>query len=108
MKYRLLLFVSIFLLSFSNADIQDKKIIVACIGDSITYGARLHDRDKESYPAQLQVLLGNKYVVNNYGVNSATLLRKGNVPYWKTKEYQSALNSTPDIVFIKLGTNDTK
>ena len=108
MKYRLLLIISISLLSFKYINIEDKKIVVACIGDSITYGGRVRDPDKESYPAQLQALLGNKYIVNNYGVKSATLLRKGNVPYWKTKEYQSALNSHPDIVFIKLGTNDTK
>ena len=30
---------------------------VACIGDSITYGYGLADRERESYPAQLQKML---------------------------------------------------
>lgn len=34
---------------------------IACIGNSITYGARLKYRDRESYPAQLQQMLGHDY-----------------------------------------------
>ena len=32
-------------------------IKVACVGDSITYGFGLEDRDRTSYPAQLQLIL---------------------------------------------------
>jgi lysophospholipase L1-like esterase/dienelactone hydrolase len=91
-----------------NATAQDKPIKVACIGASITYGATIPDREQNSYPAQLQKMLGNKYEVTNYGVSGTTMLRKGNLPYWKTKEYQTALASSPDIVFIDLGGNDAK
>lgn len=84
------------------------KIRIACIGNSITYGSGLADRSKESYPAQLQVLLGRGYEVLNFGVSGATMLKKGNKPYWNTPEYQKVLASEPNLVFIKLGTNDSK
>lgn len=85
-----------------------KFIRIACVGNSITYGAGIVNREKNSYPVQLQNMLGDKYHVMNFGVSGTTLLRKGNYPYWGTKEYKMALPSNPDIVFIKLGTNDSK
>jgi sialate O-acetylesterase len=83
------------------------KIRVACIGNSVTYGFGLNDRDTESYPAQLQHLLGPTYEVGNFGLNGATLLSKGHRPYVLTDEYKRALDFTPDIVVIDLGLNDT-
>ena len=57
---------------------EDKKIRVACIGDSITYGAGvLSTRDIDSYPAILQKLLGDSYQVLNYGLSGRTLLDGG-------------------------------
>lgn len=82
-----------------------EKIKVACVGDSITYGARLDDRDKDSYPAQLQVLLGENYSVENFGVGSLTLIRKGIPTVWN--ELPKIKESNPDIIIISLGTNDT-
>lgn len=79
---------------------------VACVGDSITQGVGAQ-RGK-SYPSQLQELLGDGYVVGNFGVSGRTLLRKGDFPYWNEKKYQEALAMAPDIVVIMLGTNDTK
>lgn len=84
------------------------KFRIACVGNSITYGSGLKDRLKESYPARLQALLGSKYEVLNFGVSGATMLKKGSKPYWNTPEYQQVMNSAPDLVFIKLGTNDSK
>ena len=89
---------------FANA----QKIKIACIGNSITYGAAMVNREKNAYPAQLQAMLGSTYEVMNFGVNGSTLLKKGNIPYWNTPEYSNALKSNPNIVFIKLGTNDSK
>lgn len=86
----------------------DNKIKVACIGASITYGAGIENRDQNSYPAQLQKMLGNGYQVTNYGVSGTTLLRKGDNPFWQTKQYQSALADNPEIVIIDLGGNDAK
>jgi lysophospholipase L1-like esterase len=82
------------------------KIKVACIGDSITEGWSIPDGKK--YPEVLQQLLGDQYEVRNYGVGGRTLLRKGDFPYWNEKKYQEALDWQPDIVVIKLGTNDSK
>lgn len=81
---------------------------IACIGDSITFGARIENREENSYPAQLQDLLGNEWEVGNFGNSGSTLLKKGNKPYWNQKEFTKAKNFNPDIVIIKLGTNDTK
>jgi acyl-CoA thioesterase I len=78
---------------------------VACVGDSITQGSGTKGNP---YPKQLQELLGDKWQVSNFGVSGRTLLRKGDYPYWNEKAYQNALASEPDVVIIKLGTNDTK
>lgn len=82
-----------------------KKIKVACIGDSITFGARLEDSNRFSWPAQLQVLLGDNYRVENFGVGGCTLIRKGTPNVWT--ELGKITDSNPDIVIICLGTNDT-
>ena len=81
---------------------------VACVGDSITYGAGVEDREKNCYPAVLQSLLGDRYEVRNFGVSGATLLTRGDKPYVKEKAYRAALDFKPHVVVIKLGTNDTK
>jgi lysophospholipase L1-like esterase len=81
-------------------------IKVACVGDSITFGYSLLDVDK--YPAQLGKILGDKYQIGNFGVNGATLLKKGDTPWWKTPAFRQATDFKPNIVVIKLGTNDTK
>lgn len=81
------------------------KIKLACVGDSITQGA---GTGGNPYPKQLQALLGEKWEVGNFGVSGRTLLNKGDFPYTKERKYQDALAMNPDVVIIKLGTNDTK
>ena len=93
---------------FTTATAQDNKIRIACVGNSITYGSRVENREKNAYPVQLQAMLGEGYEVANFGVSGATLLKKGNKPYWIQPEYKKALEFKPDMVFIKLGTNDSK
>ena len=83
-------------------------IRVACIGDSITYGASIKNRTKDCYPAQLGRMLGGKWQVRNFGVGGATLLKKGDLPYWNQQAFKDALAFDPHVVVIKLGTNDTK
>ncbi|MCK9310811.1 MAG: GDSL-type esterase/lipase family protein [Bacteroidales bacterium] len=85
-----------------------KTIRIACVGNSITAGARLADPSKEAYPAQLQKMLGNSYEVMNFGVSAMTVLRNCDRAYMSTSLYIKALESDPDIVFIKLGTNDSR
>ena len=53
-------------------------------------------------------MLGDKWQVRNFGVSGATMLKKGDKPYDKQKAYTEALAWKPDVVVIKLGTNDSK
>jgi len=88
---------------------QNNHVIkVACVGNSITYGHGIVNRKKNSFPSQLQELLGKHYEVKNFGVNGRTLLKKGDHPYWETEAYKKALQFKPDVLYIKLGTNDSK
>lgn len=99
----LVLFLALF-----RADAADETIRIACVGDSITNGAGIEDKARNNYPAQLQALLGEAYEVRNFGVNGATLLKKGNKPYWEQPAFEAAKAFQPHIVVIKLGTNDSK
>jgi acyl-CoA thioesterase I len=81
-------------------------IRVACVGNSITQGP---GRDNiNSYPLMMQKLLGDGYRVKNFGVSGSTLLKKGDLPYWDQAQYKEALEFKPDILIVKLGTNDSK
>jgi acyl-CoA thioesterase-1 len=82
-------------------------IRVACVGDSITYGYGISGRESNSYPARLQSLLGAGWEVRNFGYNGATALKQGTKPYTTLAIYSEALAFQPDVVIIKLGTNDT-
>lgn len=86
---------------------QQHRIKVACIGNSITYGYGLPDRATQSYPVQLQKMLGESYQVENFGKSGATLLNKGHRPYMQQDEYHRAIDFAGDIVVIHLGINDT-
>jgi lysophospholipase L1-like esterase len=98
------------LLFISTAFAQDvQKIKIACVGNSITFGSGIKDRGSDSYPAVLNRLLGtDKYEVRNFGVSARTLLSKGDHPYINEQAYRDAKAFNPNIVTIKLGTNDTK
>lgn len=90
------------------AGMNAKPIRVACVGNSITYGATIANREKNCYPAQLQAYLGDEYEVRNFGASGTTLLSKGDSPYTKSRAYEESQAFQPDIVLIKLGTNDSK
>lgn len=90
--------------------VKSNKIRVACIGDSITYGAGIKDRAM-TYPAQLQKLLGDKYEVRNFGNSGRGVVLKsmrGNTKrgYMFMKEHKAALEFEPHIVICNLGIND--
>jgi acyl-CoA thioesterase I len=72
----------------------------AAVGNSITEGS--------GYPAKLQTLLGPAYKVENEGVSATTMLKKGNYTYWANGKLPQTFAFKPDIVSIKLGTNDSK
>ena len=83
-------------------------IRVACIGNSITDGHGIDMCDAYGYPAELQKLLGKDYWVKNFGVSARTMLNKGDYPYMNELAWQDAQAFKPDVVIIKLGTNDSK
>lgn len=108
MKIKSVLSVFLMVLLFLGSRAETPKIRVACVGNSITFGSKVVNREKNSYPQQLQYILGANYEVKNFGVSGATLLRKGNKPYFSLPQYHEAINFNPNIVLIKLGTNDSK
>ncbi|MDE5705770.1 GDSL-type esterase/lipase family protein [Muribaculum sp.] len=86
---------------------------VACIGDSMTEGVGTDDFATQSYPAQLQALLGPEYEVGNFGVSCATMLRKGTdagrpFGYSTLPAMHNVIDFNPDIIIIALGVNDCK
>ncbi|MEP1489836.1 MAG: GDSL-type esterase/lipase family protein [Algibacter sp.] len=87
---------------------KSKPIVIATIGDSITSGAKHKKQSETAYPKVLGDLLGNGYNVVNCGRSGATALINGNLPYWNCNEFSNVFALHPDIVTIKLGTNDTK
>lgn len=84
----------------------DRPFKVACVGDSITYGFGLNDRQNECYPAQLQKLLGSDYEVKGFGRNGACIRKNGGLPYMSTIEFFRAIDWDADAYIICLGTND--
>ena len=86
--------------------------VVACVGDSITWGGG----GGGSYPAKLQAGLGEGWKVLNFGVNSRTArregkefdLRPGDLDYRKTLNYTKSLACKPFAVILMIGTNDSK
>jgi lysophospholipase L1-like esterase len=93
--------LTITLLALAIVSTASTKIKVACVGNSITAGS-------SNYPTYLQNLLGNGYQVENEGVGGTTMLKRGDSPYWTQGRLSQALAFKPNIVTIKLGTNDTK
>ena len=91
-------------------------IRVACIGNSITDGHGIDMAPAYGYPAELQKRLGDQYWVKNFGVSARTMLNKGDHPYmnemaWRDAQaflHHDGQQSAPDVVIIKLGTNDSK
>lgn len=104
MKKSFLFLLSMLLLGSCS----DKILRIACVGDSITEGAGLAVQSKTSYPVMLDSILGTKYAVLNSGRSATTLQKKGDFPYWICKEFSNTFVYKPNIIIIKLGTNDTK
>lgn len=103
MKKITLIFVFIL---FGSIAWAQSPIKVAFVGNSITQGPGRDNPD--SYPLQVGALLGNGYEVKNFGVSGRTLLRKGDYPIWNEPQFQEAKDFHPDVLLIKLGTNDSK
>ena len=93
MKRLAILLMAVMALTMTQA--FAKKVKVACVGNSITYGAFIDNREKYHYPAQLQGYLGEDFEVRNFGLNGATLLQKGDYPYmWEPMTRNPGTGST--------------
>lgn len=88
----------------AKAGPSGKPLKWACIGNSITQG----DSPAAAYPAKLGKLLGPGFAVENDGVSGTTLLKAGDFSYWTKGKLANVFALKPDIITIKLGTNDSK
>lgn len=86
-------------LAYSLTTAATSPIRFACIGNSITAGA---------YPGKLATRLGPSYQLENDGVSGTTLMKKGDKPYWTMGKLANVFAFKPDVITIKLGTNDSK
>jgi lysophospholipase L1-like esterase len=89
-----------------QTDVRPTVVKVAAVGDSNTYGATQLPRDKYSYPAQLQEMLGPSFRVTNYGVSGTTAMVTGTSSYSAQPAYDYSLGAEPHVVLLMLGTND--
>ncbi len=107
---------AVLLLAFALCATAGAKVRVACVGDSITYGYGLADRERDSYPAQLQNILDGKfpgkYEVRNFGnpgrgiyLDSMRGVEKRGFRWMP--EHNAALEWKPDVLICNLGINDT-
>lgn len=76
-------------------------IRIACVGDSITEGGH-------NYPTYLAKLLGDKFNIGNFGLSGTTVMKNSDFTYWNKPQYVQAAEFNPQVVIIKLGTNDSK
>ncbi|MBR3178071.1 MAG: lipase [Clostridia bacterium] len=82
---------------------------IACIGDSITFGAGVPTtRKTDAWPVLWQKRLGKDYQVLNYGVSGATLQKEGHFPYYKIGFLGRLDKASPEMIVLMLGTNDSK
>lgn len=86
----------------------DRPVRVACIGDGVTQGVGVGATTDLSFPSQLQQLLGEQWVVANFGIRARTLLSQGNLPLRHDPAFQDAQDFQPDVVIITLGVGDDK
>ena len=99
--------ISLFFLAFAALSVSAKGKEspvqrVACVGNSVTYGYGLSDREHTAYPVVLQQLLGEGFDVRNFGHSGATLLRHGHRPYTQLPEFRQAMDFKADLVVIHL------
>ena len=84
------------------------KRYIACIGDSITFGAGVNGKKTETWEYCLNQKLGDEWQVINYGISGRTLQDKGDYPYKADKFYKISKESGAEVFIIMLGTNDAK
>jgi len=107
------IFIFLLAAAFSSAELfsvhpddSTGTVRVACVGDSITCGLKIENPQENSYPAQLQKLLGDRYEVQNFGCSGARVCKATRVPYLNQPECRNAVSFKPHIIIVCLGIND--
>ena len=93
---------------FCGSIFAQKIVNIACIGNGVTYGVGVENREKNNFPQQLQYLLGANYKVTNFGVVNAPVLSNGLNGYIQTTAFKKSQTSNPNIVFVELGLDEIK
>lgn len=106
MKKKVIIYLALLLILLISC--SKKEIKVAVVGDSITEGYGLSNKSKNAYPVMLDNILGSNYSVLNCGRSSTTVQKQGDVSYWNCGEFYNVFAFEPDIIIIKLGTNDVR
>ena len=82
---------------------------VACVGDSLTEGYRSMDwRRLQSYPVQLQAMLGPSYVVEEHAIRLSSALtgEHTHCRSWAPRCMSGIRSRAWDVYVVMLGTND--
>jgi len=97
----MLVSLSALLITLVPAAARPTPLRVACVGDSMTHGTGLPDRERLAYPAQLAELLGPGYQVLNSGAEGASFFDQE-----VSTSTSEDLNSwRPHIVVVLMGTD---
>lgn len=105
-RWMILFCLFMLFMTVSACRISEKPLKVACLGTSATRAWQIPDIHKNAYPGRLGTIAGKKWDVHNFGVGGATVMERGNIPYWKTRSLRQALALEPDIVICEFGGND--
>lgn len=83
--------------------------MIACLGDSITYGHGVSGtRTRDAWTFVLQKMLGDRAEVLNFGINGASASNDCPESYRNTGLLDHALTSGAGTFTLMLGSNDTK
>lgn len=80
---------------------------IACVGDSLTHGYGLRNRQKDSYPSQTAALLPRGWEVRNFGINGACATANHN-DFYLNNDLEELVGWEADIIILMLGSNDSK
>jgi len=112
MKSKLTLITTSLIAIFAFVPAVFSAVKIACVGDSITFGYGIADRNANNYPKFLGELLGDDFEVRNFGNSGKTA---GDFPNQKQArrwlgdhvEHRNAVEWQADVYICNLGINDT-
>ena len=98
---------------YTAPEVRNDVLNIACVGDSITYGAGVADaegrREAEStWPYMLEERFNHEVQFLNYGVCGRTLMHGTGYGYTDTDFYTLSKECGAEGYLILLGTNDSK